>query len=439
MQLKKLLALLLLAAMALTLLTGCDLDWLEELLESGSSSSTSSSSSMDAGPGGSGSDDSDRDDDDSNDGEEEDSKVDPEAPETWVKGTTMTIPDGATITSETVQKAMEGAQGVSSIALSLDAKVESGAFSGLSNITIRVSPVEGETLENASILGGATGVTLDLSQCIGLTIGGTAFAGNKDLKEVIFPSGVVIQDMPIDALGSAGAFFGCTGLKKVTFHGPANVGWLAFMGCTNLSDVVSMDKITQLGAGAFNMTAITTADLTGLTGETLSTSITFEGDTNDMGVAFMNCTQLTTVTLPKNIKTINYSSFFNCTSLKNINLGSVETVGGMAFMNCDALQIADLISAMVIGDNAFESSGVKYLRLGESLSSLGLSSFNATRGLTIYYDAGKEAWEDKWDGQEQALMDAVLNGEVVKPDSAWKGDIAAAQSAAGQLLGRFGF
>ena len=285
MRLKKTLAMLLLAAMALTLLTGCDLDWLEELLESGSSSSTSSSSSMDAGPGGSGSDDSDRDDDDSNDGEEDDSKVDPEAPETWVRGDTMIIPDGATITSETVQKAMEGGQEVSSIALSLDANVGSGAFNGLSDITIRVSPVAGKTLENASILGGATDVTLDLSQCVGLTIGGTAFAGNGDLKEVIFPSGVVIQDMPSDASDYTGAFFRCTGLEKVTFRDSANVGWLAFMGCTSLSDVVSMDKITQLGAGAFNGTAITTADLTGLTGKTLSTSITFEGDTNDIGAA----------------------------------------------------------------------------------------------------------------------------------------------------------
>lgn len=439
MRLKKTLAMLLLAAMALTLLTGCDLDWLEELLESGSSSSTSSSSSMDAGPGGSGSDDSDRDDDDSNDGEEEDSKVDPEAPETWVTGATMTIPDGATITSETVKKAMEGGQGVSSIALSLDANVGSGAFSGLSDITIRVRPVEGETLENASILGGATDVTLDLGQCVGLTIGGTAFAGNGDLKEVIFPSGVVIQNMPIDDDDSdyTGAFFGCTGLEKVTFRDSANVGWFAFTGCTSLSDVVSMDKITQLGAGAFNGTAITTADLTGLTGETLSTSIILGEDTYDIGAAFMNCTQLTTVTLPENIKTINFASFAKCTSLKNITLGSVKTVGGKAFEDCDALQIADLKSAIVIGDNAFESSGVKYLRLGESLSSLGVSSFNNTIDLTIYYGTGKEAWENEW--SEQALLQASLNAADVKPASAWEGDIAAAQSAAGQLLGRFGF
>ena len=437
MRLKKTLAMLLLAAMALTLLTGCDLDWLEELLESGSSSSTSSSSSMDAGPGGSGSDDSDRDDDDSNDGEEEDSKVDPETPETWVTGGIMTIPDGATITSETVKKAMEGGKRVSSIALSLDAKVESDAFSGLSNITIQVRTVEGKTLENASILGGAADVTLDLGQCVGLTIGGTAFAGNKDLKEVIFPSGVVIQNTPIDASDPTGAFFGCTGLEKVTFSGSANVGWLAFAGCTSLSDVVSMDKITQLGAGAFNMTAITTADLTGLTGTTLSTSITVGENTNDYGAAFMNCTWLTTVTLPENIKTINFSSFANCTSLKTINLGSVETVGGKAFEHCDALQIADLKSAMVIENNAFESSGVKYLRLGESLNSLGVSSFNNTIDLTIYYDAGEEAWKSKWG--EQALSKASLNGADVKPASAWEGDIAAAQIAAGQLLGRFGF
>lgn len=446
MRLKKTLAMLLLAAMALTLLTGCDLDWLEELLESGSSSSTSSSSSMDAGPGGSGSDDSDRDDDDSNDGEEEDSKVDPEDPETWVTGATMTIPDGATITSETVQKAMEDGQGVSTIALSLDAEVERGAFSGLSDITIRVNPIAGETLENASILGGATDVTLDLSQCVGLTIGGTAFAYNGDLKEVIFPSGVVIRDMlsdilsddymPIDDSGFTGAFFRCTSLKKVTFRDSANVGWFAFAGCTSLSDVVSMDKITQLGAGAFNGTAITTADLTGLAGNTLSTSITIEGETNDIGAAFMNCTRLTTVNLPKNIETINSSSFTNCTSLENINLESVKTVGGEAFKDCDALQIANLINAMDIGNSAFVSSGIKYLRLGESLKSLGLYSFNNTN-LTIYYGAGEKAWENKW--TEYTLVQAGLEGDVVKSDSAWEGDIAAAQSAAGQLLGRFGF
>ena len=436
--LEKTLAMLLLAAMALTLLTGCDLDWLEELLESGSSSSTSSSSSMDAGPGGSGSDDSDRDDDDSNDGEEEDSKVDPEAPETWVTGDTMTIPNGAIITSETVQKAMEGGQKVSFIALSLDAKVESDAFSGLRDITIRVSPGTSGALNDDSILGGAADVTLDLSQCVGLTIGGTAFAGNGDLKEVIFPSGVVIQNMPIDASDPTGAFFGCTGLEKVTFRGSANVGWCAFTGCTSLSDVVSMDNITQLGAGAFNGTVITTADLTGLTGTTLSTSITVGGDTSDIGAAFMNCTQLTTVILPKNIETINVSSFTRCTSLKNINLGSVKTVGGYAFEDCDALQIADLISAMDIGNNAFVSSGVKYLRLGESLNSPGVSSFNATPNyLTIYYGTGKEAWEARWSVQE--LMKASLSEADVKPVSAWEDDIAAAQSAAGQLLGRFGF
>ncbi|HJB05461.1 MAG TPA: hypothetical protein H9715_06870 [Candidatus Merdibacter merdigallinarum] len=54
---------------------------------------------------------------------------------------------------------------------SRDANAESGAFSGLSDITIRMSPVEGEILENASILGGATGVTLDLSRCFGPSIG----------------------------------------------------------------------------------------------------------------------------------------------------------------------------------------------------------------------------------------------------------------------------
>ena len=54
---------------------------------------------------------------------------------------------------------------------SRDANAESGAFSGLRDITIRVSPGTSGALNDDSILGGAAGVTLDLSRCFGPSIG----------------------------------------------------------------------------------------------------------------------------------------------------------------------------------------------------------------------------------------------------------------------------
>ena len=53
---------------------------------------------------------------------------------------------------------------------SRDANAGSGAFSGLSDITIQVSPGTSGALNDDSILGGAAGVTLDLSRCFGPSI-----------------------------------------------------------------------------------------------------------------------------------------------------------------------------------------------------------------------------------------------------------------------------
>lgn len=54
---------------------------------------------------------------------------------------------------------------------------------------------------------------------------------------------------------------------------------------------------------------------------------------------FQNCTSLESITLPKNLTTISYGTFYSCTKLKHIEIpDSVTTVGQIVFKNCIGLE-----------------------------------------------------------------------------------------------------
>lgn len=54
--------------------------------------------------------------------------------------------------------------------------------------------------------------------------------------------------------------------------------------------------------------------------------------------AFKSATNLTGITIPSNIKTIEAEAFINCTELTEVDLGSVEAIAGGAFAGCTALE-----------------------------------------------------------------------------------------------------
>jgi len=54
--------------------------------------------------------------------------------------------------------------------------------------------------------------------------------------------------------------------------------------------------------------------------------------------AFKSATNLTGITIPSGIKTIEAEAFLNCTGLTNVDLGSVEGIGAGAFAGCTALE-----------------------------------------------------------------------------------------------------
>ena len=86
-----------------------------------------------------------------------------------------------------------------------------------------------------------------------LGIGGAAFKGSRNLKNVVIPNSVII-------IGDA-AFWGCTGLTSVTIpNSVTSIGSLAFSGCTSLKCVTIPESVKNIGSQAFeyciNLTSV---------------------------------------------------------------------------------------------------------------------------------------------------------------------------------------
>ena len=75
------------------------------------------------------------------------------------------------------------------------------------------------------------------------------------------------------------------------------------------------------------------------------------------GSAFLNCSTLKHIVLPKHLKVIKASAFKNCKSLKTITLpGSLTTIGKTAFYNCTSLDSIIIPNSVTsLGDNTFEN------------------------------------------------------------------------------------
>ena len=71
--------------------------------------------------------------------------------------------------------------------------------------------------------------------------------------------------------------------------------------------------------------------------------------------AFMNCTSLKRVVIPKGVKSIGDSAFMGCTGLERVDISySVKSIGASAFKYCSALTDLDLGGGVeTIGDYAF--------------------------------------------------------------------------------------
>ena len=213
-----------------------------------------------------------------------------------------------------------------------------------------------------------------------------------------------------------------SGTYNIHSFGPFKITYIntyAFSNCTNVTYVGIPDTVVGIGYSAFNDTAYykdesnwTNGVLyngTYLLGAKTSLSGTYnviDGTTCIAGNAFVNCTELTGITLPESLKYISQQAFWrsglesvtipdsvqtvssnvfaDCKSLSNVTIGSgLKRIGDYMFMNCPSLtsiKIPDNIES--IGQYAFSAcSYLETVEIGSGLSALGSNVFNACRRL----------------------------------------------------------
>jgi hypothetical protein len=239
--------------------------------------------------------------------------------------------------------------------------------------------VDGRSRRITRYTGNAT--TLDIpAQIQGLpvtAIGNSAFRECSSLTSVTIPSSVtaignmafwecssltsVTIPSSVTSIGET-AFYNCSRLTSVTIPSSvATIGHDAFNGCSSLTSITIPPSVTVIGNHAFIRCDILTnitvdsrntayASIDGvLFDKNIRTIITYPmgktartytipSSVTSIDGAFLNCSRLTSVTIPPSVTVIGDRAFQNCTSLTSITIpSSVTSIGDWAFYHCNSL------------------------------------------------------------------------------------------------------
>ena len=142
---------------------------------------------------------------------------------------------------------------------------------------------------------------------------------NTSINEINLPSNII-------NIGDC-AFSGCSSLKNIDI--PKNINIVSdylFYNCTSLQAVNLPDNIQSIGIGAFaNCNSLKSIFLPeSLTRINGGSSPGFDTVMGGVEGAFSSCTSLSSITLPSSLKYLDNYVFYNCSSLKEINLKSKE-------------------------------------------------------------------------------------------------------------------
>lgn len=281
--------------------------------------------------------------------------------------------------------------------------VGSFAFANNKSIVEVTLPASLSEIKDSAFTGSSI-KKINLSECSNISrIWQYAFADCKNLDTITFATFTSTDDMAVKLAINDYAFSGCTAL--VTLNLPENLGTLdsyAFKGCkalTTVNFVANAKFITPETTEGGTDPAPAAYDPAGL--------VTTIGDG-----AFMDCTSLTTITLPYFIARIGNSAFENCTALATFTTmdgadsktAALRTIGDRAFFGNTNLNNVDVNTTKgvnTIGVSAFENcgqlatinlSGVTRFAEGVFRNAKALKSVTMSANASIY--VGQEAFRN---------------------------------------------
>ena len=260
-------------------------------------------------------------------------------------------------------------------------------------------PVVG--IADEAFLGNTSIISVTLPDTV-RSIGYYAFSDCTSLRDIDFGEGLIEidglafvgssitrVDLP-DSLAIVEGFYGCEGLKSVSFgRNVKEIGPSAFQFCNSLENIDIPSSVYKVGSFAFAYCAnLKEVDFDGSE---------IVGIENFM---FSECPSLESVDLSgTHIEYIGISAFSNCSSLSRVILpDTVESVDFEAFYCCSLLKsIALPASLRYIGAAAFSGAGITSVTIPAAVTSISNGAFmhcpdlvelNVENGNLVYHSEG---------------------------------------------------
>ncbi|MCH5155618.1 MAG: leucine-rich repeat protein [Clostridiales bacterium] len=296
--------------------------------------------------------------------------------------------------------------------------------SGLTSVTI---PGSVTSIGNNAFSSCASLASVNIAKSV-TSIGSNAFANCSLLATVTFEKG---EDGSCALTTLGASAFNRSGLTSISIpKSVTTIGDSAFANCTNLA-TVTFEKgedgtcaLTTLDGSAFNHTGLTSISIpksvTSLGSYIFGgcadlTSVTFEKDESgvcaltEIGVSAFNTTGLTTVEIPKSVKTIGNYAFGNCADLATVTFEKGED-GTCALTS--------------IGAGAFNRTAISSIEIPKSVTSMGDNPFYYCSKLTsVTVEDGNSTFIAKdnvvYNSDESILLIYAggLEGEFAIPDT----------------------
>ena len=181
-----------------------------------------------------------------------------------------------------------------------------------------------------------------------------------------------------------GSFFkGWTGLKSFDFGNATAIADNTFEGC-GLESIIIPATVTSFGGSAFkDCVSLKTVKIEGNITK-FGNGSTFYGctalETVDLGTPayigksmFYGCTSLSSLTVPSSATYIGESAFYDCKNLSSIELPSTITeIKGSAFHSCTSLTSINIPEGVTkLGNYALYNTGVKTIHIPSTVESIG--------------------------------------------------------------------